>query len=85
MKLLMSLPLTSLPLSIGTSNKVLLKTDKAKGISCLLKNHLSPEKLDENLILVIENGNALLYALKDISRNFKDIYLKLIGMVSSKT
>ena len=85
MKLLMSLPLTSLPLSIGTSNKVLLKTDKAKGISCLLKNQLSPEKLDENLILVIENGNALLYALKDISRNFKDIYLKLIGMVSSKT
>ena len=85
MKLLMSLPLTSLPLSIGTSNKVLLKTDKAKGISCLLKNQLSLEKLDENLILVIENGNALLYALKDIPRNFKDIYLKLIGMVSSKT
>ena len=85
MKLLMSLPLTSLPLSIGTSNKVLLKTDKAKGISCLLKNQLSPEKLDENLILVIENGNALLYALKDIPRNFKGIYLKLIGMVSSKT
>ena len=85
MKLLMSLPLTSLPLSIGTSNKVLLKTDKAKGISCLLKNQLSPEKLDENLILVIENGNALLYALKDIPRNFKDIYLKQIGMVSSKT
>ena len=36
----------------------------------LLKNQLSSEKPDENLTLVIEHGNALFYALKDIPRNF---------------
>ena len=35
-------------------------------------------------MLVIEDGNALFYALNDIPRNFKEISLKLFGMVSSK-
>ena len=51
----------------------------------LVKNRLSPEKPDENFTLVIEDGNTLFYALKDIPCNFKDIYLKLFGMVSLKT
>ena len=51
----------------------------------LLKNQLSSEKPDENLTLVIEHRNALFYALKDIPRNFKEICLKLFGMVFSKT
>ena len=51
----------------------------------LLKNQLSPEKPDENFTFVIEDGNALFYALKDIPRNFKEICLKLFGIVSSKT
>ena len=51
----------------------------------LLKNQLSPEKPDENFTLVIEDGNALFYALKNIPRNFKEICLKLFGKVSSKT
>ena len=64
---------------------MLLKRDKAKGMRCLLKNQLSPEKPDENFTSVIEDGNGLFYALKDIPRNFKEICLKLFGMVSSKT
>ena len=52
---------------------------------CLLKNQLSSEKPPENFTLVIEDGNALFYALKDIPRNFKEICLKPFGMVSSKT
>ena len=64
---------------------MLLKRDKAKGMRCLLKNQLSPEKPDENFTSVIEDGNGLFYALKDIPRNFKEIYLKLFRMVSSKT
>ena len=79
----MSFPLTPVPLSIGTSNGMLLKTDR--GMRYLLENQLSPKKLDENLTLVIEDGNALFYALKDIHCNFKEIYLKLFGVVSSKT
>ena len=51
----------------------------------LLKNQLSSQKPDENLTLVIEHGNALFYARKDIPRNFKEICLKLFGMVFSKT
>ena len=84
MKLLMSFPLTPVPLSIRTSAGMLLKTDKAKGMCYLPKNQLSPEKPDENFTLVIEDGNALFYALKDIPRNFKEICLKLFGIVSSK-
>ena len=70
----MSFPLTPVPLSIATSDRMLLKTDKAKGMHYLLKNQLSPEKPDENFTLVIEDGNALFYALKDIPRNFKEIF-----------
>ena len=81
----MSFPLTPVPPSIGTSAGVLLKTDEAKGMRYLPKNELSPEKPDENFTLVIEDGNALFYALKDIPRNFKEICLKQFGMVSSKT
>ena len=33
---------------------------------------------------MLEDGNALFYALKDIPLNFKEISLKLFGMVSSK-
>ena len=64
---------------------MLLKTDKAKGMCYLLKNQLPPEKPDENFTLVIEDGSALFYAFKDIPCNFKEICLKLFGVVSSKT
>ena len=84
-KLLMSVPLTPVPLSIGTTDGMLMKTNKTKGMCYLLKNQLSPEKSYENFTLVIEDGSALFYVLKDIPRNFKEICLKLFGMVSSKT
>ena len=81
MKLLMSFPLLPVPLSIGTSNG---KTGKAKGMHYLLKDQLLPEKPDENFTLVIEDGNALFYALKYIPRNFKEICFKLFGIVFRK-
>ena len=40
---------------------------------------------DKNFTLVIEDGSTLFYALNDIPRNFKEICLKLFGMVSSVT
>ena len=43
------------------------------------------EQPDENFTLVIEDGNALFYTLKDMPRNFNEICLKLSGVVSSKT
>ena len=49
MKLLMSFPLTPVPLSIGTRDGMLLKRGKAKGMLYLLKNQLLPEKPDKNL------------------------------------
>ena len=81
----MSFPLTPVPLGTKTSDGLLLKTGKTKGIHYLLKNQLSPEKPGENFTLVIEDGNPLFHALKDIPCNFKEIYLKPFGMVSSKT
>ena len=74
LKLLMSFPLNPVLLSIGTSDGMLLKTDNAKGMRSLPKNQLSPEKPDKNFTLVIEYGNTLFYALKDIPRNFKEIF-----------
>ena len=40
---------------------------------------------DKNFTLVIEDGSTLFYGLNDIPRNFKEICLKLFGMVSSIT
>ena len=80
MKLLISFPL--IPVSL--SDRMLLKTDQAKGMHYLLKNHLSPEKPDENFTLVLEDENALFYALKDIPRNSIEIYLKIFGIISPK-
>ena len=74
LKLLMPFPLTPVLLSIGTSDGMLLKTDNVKGMRYLLTNQLSPEKPDKNFTLVIEYGKALFYALKDIPRNFKEIF-----------
>ena len=49
MKLHMLFPLPPVPLSIGTSNSMILKTDKAKGMCYLLKkNQLSSENPDQN-------------------------------------
>ena len=81
----MSFPLTPVPVSIGTNNGMLFKIIKVKGMRYLLKNQLSPEKHNKNFMLVIEDGNTLFYSLKDMPRNFKEICLKLFGMVSSKT
>ena len=50
MKLLMSFPLTLVPLSIRTSDGMLLKTDKLKGMCYLLKSQLSPEKPEEKTL-----------------------------------
>ena len=84
MKLLISFPLIPVSLSIGTSDRMLLKTDQAKGMHYSLKNHLSPEKPDENFTLVLEDESALFYALKDIPRNSIEIYLKIFGIISPK-
>ena len=64
---------------------MLLKTDKTKAVRYFFKNQLSLEKPNEDFTLVIEDGNTLFYALKDIPCNPKEICLKLFGMVSWKT
>ena len=63
MKLLMSFSLNPVPLNIGTRDGMVLKTDEAKGMRYLLKIQSSPETPDENFTLVIEDGNALFYAI----------------------
>lgn len=81
----MSFSLTPVPLGIGTSDVMLLKTDKAKGICYFLNIKLSPKKPDKNVTLVIEDRNTSFYALiKDMPCNVKEINLKLFGIVSLK-
>ena len=58
---------------------------KQKGCAIYLKISLLPEKSDENFALVVEDRNALFHALKNIPPGFKEICLKLFGMVCSKT
>jgi hypothetical protein len=69
------------PYEIGFLNK----TDKSKGYHFLTKDveDVLPPPDDETL--VIEDGNAAFYYLKDLPPNFRDISAKLFAMVVRKS
>ena len=82
---LVSYPLTPVPCSLGTSDGMLLKTEKAKGMNHLTDGHHPPHIPSAETTLVVEDGNALFHCLKDLPKNFKGICEKILDMVSSKS
>lgn len=82
---LMRYPLTPVPYSISTSDGVLLKSDKAKGLNYLTKELTPPELPPSNETLVVEDGNALFHCMKEVPKTFKEICGKLLDVIFSKS
>jgi hypothetical protein len=85
LKELLAYPLTPVPYSIATLDGFLNKADKSKGYHCLTKDveDVPPPPNDKKL--VIEDGNAAFYYLKDLPPNFRDICARLFDMVVRKS
>jgi len=83
LKELMTYPLTPVPFSIGTADGFLAKTDKSKSFQYLTKEcEDSPVPAPEST-LVVYDGNAYFYYLKEIPANFGQICGKIFGMMST--
>ena len=85
MKELMAYPLTPIPYSIGTADGRLLKTDKSKGFHFLTKDVEQEKRDPDALTLIISDGNATFYCLKDLPDNFKQNSLKLLEMLDKRS
>ena len=73
MKELMTYPLTPIPYSIGTAYNMLLKTEKSKGLHFLTKDVELESRTPDASTLIVNDGNAAFYCLKDIPTSFKEI------------
>ena len=82
MKELMAFPLTPIPYSIGTADGFLAKTDKAKGYHHLTKDIEDAVVLQGEKTLVIEDGNASFYYMKELPDNFNQISHKVFDIMS---
>ena len=69
-KELMTFPLTPVPYSIGTADGFLAKTDKSKCFSYLTKECEDAPVPSAESTLVVQDGNACFYYMKDIPVNF---------------
>jgi hypothetical protein len=85
LKELLAYPLTPVPYSIATPDGFLNKTDKSKGYHLLTKDVEDVPPPPDDKALVIEDGNAAFYYLKDLPPNFKDICARLFDMVVRKS
>ena len=82
---LVSYPLTPVPCSLGTSDGMLLTTEKAKGMNFLTDDRCQTDIPPAETTMVVEDGNALFHCLKDVPNNFRGISEKILDMVSSKS
>jgi hypothetical protein len=70
---LLAYPFTPVPYSIATSDGFLNKTDKSKGYHFSTKDVKDVPPPPDDKTLVIGDGNAAFYYLKDLPPNFRDI------------
>jgi hypothetical protein len=73
LKELLAYPFTPVPYSIATSDGFLNKTDKSKGYHFSTKDVKDVPPPPDDKTLVIGDGNAAFYYLKDLPPNFRDI------------
>ena len=83
LKELMTYPLTPVPFSIGTADGFLAKTDKSKSFQYLTKDCEDAPVPAPESTLVVYDGNAYFYYLKEIPANFSKICDKIFGMMST--
>jgi hypothetical protein len=82
MKELLKYPLTPVPYSIGTADGFMAKTNKSKGFNYLIEDVDVEEKPpSDDRLLIIEDGNALFYSLKEIPGTFGQICDKIFHMM----
>ena len=79
---LMTFPLTPVPYCIGTADGFLAKTDKSKGFHHLTKDLEDATVSTESKTLIIEDGNATFYYMKEVPSNFNHISCKVFDMMS---
>lgn len=81
MRELLTYPLTPVPYSIGTADGFLSKTDKSKSFAYLVKdiNDAALPATDQTLVII--DGNAYFYFLKELPGNFKQICSKVFDMM----
>lgn len=74
-------PLTPVPYSIGTADGFMAKTDKSKTFTYLTKGHedAAPPPHDETLVII--DGNACFYYLKEVPRDFSQICNKVFNFM----
>jgi hypothetical protein len=85
LKELLAYPLTPVPYNIATPDGFPNKTDKSKGYHFLTKDVEDVPPSPDDKTLVIEDGNAAFYYLKDLPPNFRDICARLFDMVVRKS
>ena len=82
LKELMTYPLTPVLYSIGTADGYLAKTDKSKGFHCLTKECTDAEIPPDNETLIIYDGNACFYYMKDMPNSFEKICSKVFDVMA---
>jgi len=78
---LLTYPLTPVPYSIGTADGFMAKTDKSKSFAHLTKGQEDAAQPPTNETLVIIDGNACFYYLKEIPGNFSQICDKVFNIM----
>jgi hypothetical protein len=82
LKELMTYPLTPVPYSIATADGFLAKTDKSKSFHYLTKDCVDADVPPSNDTLVVHDGNACFYYMKEVPCNFSQICSKVFDMMS---
>ena len=77
MRKLIKYPLMPVPLSIGTPDGYLLKTDKSKGFNYLTKELDDFTMPSDAKALNVEDGNAIFYCMIEVPTTFKQICEKI--------
>jgi len=78
---LLTYPLTPVPYSIGTADGFMAKTDKSKSFTFLTKDQEDAAQPPNDETLVIFDGNACFYFLKEIPGNFSQICEKVFNIL----
>ena len=81
LKELMTYLLTPVPYSIGTADVFLAKTDKSKALHHLTKGHEDAAVPQSSETLVIHDGNAVFYYMKETPGNFSQICSKVFDIM----
>ena len=74
--------MTPVPYSLATADGFFCKTDKSKAFHHLTKGVADAAEPVWNETLMIYDGNACFYMLKDVPSNFLLICQKVFGMIT---